>query len=54
MCSRKISFEQGNKLKEKLGIDYFMEVSSKNAKYLFCRAGKTLYDEYKMYSKKKL
>ena len=43
---RRISFEQGIELKIKLGFDYFMEVSSKNAKCLFYEAAKTLYEDY--------
>ena len=46
MYRRKVSFKQGFKLKEKLGLDYFMEVSSTNAKYLFYAAGKTLYEDH--------
>ncbi len=45
---RKISYEQGNEIKEKNNFDLFMETSAKdglNIKELFFEAGKILYEK---------
>ena len=45
---RKISYEQGNEIKEKNNFDLFMETSAKdglNINELFFEAGKILYEK---------
>jgi hypothetical protein len=45
---RKISYEQGNEIKEKNNFDLFMETSAKdglNIKELFFEVGKILYEK---------
>ena len=51
-----ISKEKGEKYKEELGLDYFIETSAKtgmNAQEIFIEAAKILYDDYILYKNEK-
>ena len=53
--SRVIQKEQGEKLKEEYGIEYFVESSAKtgfNVQKIFVKAANILYQEYILYNKR--